>query len=425
MINPNFKSNGSYRILAKDLKVSNDPFVTGLNNHDLIVGSTCSGKTGSYVTPNILVADSSMVVVDTKGLLYRRYRRYLENKGFKVVNIDFVNMEDSAVYNMLDYIRPSVSKRSNVPYRQRDLRTIAHALLPDGMDDEAFWVESARCVLCSLIAYVMEAIDEEERNMCTVAKLYLLLNKLVRNNISDNNLKGGIPFFEELRAENENSLAVQLYDTWSNSVMAEKMWVSICQFISVALEPFIYDDMKDIFEGKSTLDLAQLGREKTVLFVNISDSSRDMDAVINVFYQQLFQTLMNEADHREDGRLRVPVRIIMDDFGANFSIPDFDKLISVIRSRQIYVSIILQSISQLEGMYSVPQAKTIINNCDFKIFLGGQEPETARYIADMVGCLPETVMKLGSGEAYVIIRGEEPRRALKIAPYSMDEQMGL
>ena len=423
--NPSDPKTQSYRLLAENFRVSNDPLVTGLNNHDLIVGASCSGKTGGYVSPNILVADSSMVVVDTKGLLYRKYKRYLEKKGFHVVNIDFVNMESSAIYNMLDFIRPAVSRKSSVPFRQKDLRTISHALLPDDLDDEKFWIESARCVLTSLIAYVMEVIDEEERNMCTVAKLYLLLNQLVRQSYDEHTKCCSIPFFEELRLENEDSPAVRLYDTWRNSVAAEKMWVSICQFISVALEPFIYDDMSDMFEGKSTIDFAELGRKKTILFVNISDNNRDMDAVINVFYQQMFQVLMNEADSREDGRLQIPVRIIMDDFAANFSIPDFDKLISVIRSRQIYVSLILQSLSQLEGMYSISQAKTIINNCDFKLFLGGQEPETARYIADMVGCLPETVMKLKSNQVYIIIRGEDPQLTIKIAPYSMDNEIGI
>ena len=408
----------SYRLLAKGVRVSNNTLKTGKNNHDLIVGGSRAGKTGGYVTPNLILADSSMVVVDTKGLLCRRYSRYLKKKGFQIFNIDFVNTETSDVYNLLDFVRKVHGKNGETTYRQKDLKTIAAILVPDELDTkETFWVESARCVIISLMAYVLEAMEEAERNMVTVTKLYLLMCANSKSNT--------VSFFEELRDENPESFAVAMYDTYQADFEAEKMWASIKQFVSIALEPFMYDEVKPMFDGKSALDFADLGRKKSILFVNISDTDRSMYSVVNIFYQQLFQSLCNEADSRTDGRLQIPVRIIMDDFASNFNIPDFDKIISVICSRQIFVSLILQSISQLDGMYKTADAKTIINNCDFKVFFGGQDPDTARFIGDMAGCVPEKVTKMRADDVCILERGEEIRFAKKIAPYSMDAQMNI
>ncbi|MCR4686740.1 MAG: type IV secretory system conjugative DNA transfer family protein [Lachnospiraceae bacterium] len=412
----------SYRLLAKGVRVSNNSIKTQKNNHDLIVGGSCAGKTGGYVTPNLLIADSSMVVVDTKGLLCKKYSNYLKKKGFRIVNIDFVNTENSDIYNMLDFVRRVHKEDGKVSYRQTDLKRIAKLLAPDEMDEkETFWVEAARAVIISLMAYALEAMEESEVNMVTVAKMYLLI--CADGGKSSNN--GTISFFEELRSENPDSFAVAMYDTYKADFAAEKMWASIRQFVSIALEPFMYDELKQMFNGKSALNFSDLGREKTILFVNISDTDRSMYSVVNVFYQQMFQCLCNEADGREDGRLQVPVRIIMDDFASNFNIPDFDKIISVIRSRQIFVSLILQSISQLDGMYKASNAKTIINNCDFKVFFGGQDPETAKFIGDIAGCVPEKVTKMGADDVCILERGEEMKFAKKIPPYSMDAQMDV
>ena len=415
-------TNESYRLLAKDVRVSNDSIATCKNNHDLIVGASCAGKTGGYVTPNILLADSSMVVVDTKGLLYNRYHAYLKKRGFRVVNVDFVDTENSAVYNMLDFVRKAKFKGKKDAYRQLDLKRIANVLVPDNLDeDEKFWVDSARALIISLMAYTMEAVDEADRNMVTVAKLFLLIcseSREIQNT-------GKISFFENLREENPDSFAVTMYDSLCGIFSVDKTWGCIKQFASVALEPFLYDDLKVMFDGKSTLNFADLGRKKIILFVNISDTDRSMYSVVNVFYQQLFQTLCDEANGMKYGRLPVPVRIIMDDFAANFMIPDFDKLISVIRSRQIFVSIILQSISQLDGMYQTSAAKTIINNCDFKVFFGGQDPDTVRYISDMANCVPEKVSKMKDDDVCILVRGEEMKFAKKIEPYSMDAEKGI
>lgn len=417
------------RILADGYEVSNDAFATRLNGNDLIVGSSGAGKTGSYVTPNLIRAEHSLVVADTKGLLCRKYRQYLEDKGFRVVNIDFVHTERSATYNILDgveWYKADIKSGQGTlvkkgMYRQKDLKKIGRILIPEETEkNERFWPDAARSVIISLMAYVLEVLDVKERHMGSVMRLYQALTEEVAFNYTDKAWQG-VSFFEELDAEDPDSFAVRMYKMYKGNFKAEKCWSSIIQFVANALEPFTYSELRPLYEGRSTLDLADLGREKTVLFVNISDTDRSMDQIINVFYTQLFQALCSEADAQYDGRLKVPVRIILDDFASNVFIPDFDKIISTIRSRQISASIILQSLSQLEGMYDKADADTIINNCDHKMFFGGQEPDTAKYLADMVGCLPESIMNMDFNRVWIIERGSAPRQFDIIAPYSMDK----
>ena len=427
-------ASASSRILAKDYRISNDGRRTGLNGNDLIVGASGAGKTGGYVTPNLLTVDHSMVVADTKGQLHRKY---LENKGFRVLCIDFVNSERSATYNMLDFVswyeepvkNEDGSESARRMYRQKDLKKIANALISDrdACNGDVFWTNSARTVLVSLMAYVMEAVKPADRHMGTVAEFFQQMVQEVveyQNSTSDNKKAWqGVSFFKSLEAEDPDSFAVKMYKMYAGNFPADKCWASIVQFVANALEVFNYREVRPLLCGKSALDLADLGREKTILFVNISDTDRSMDAVVNVFYTQLLQVLCEAADKREDGQLEVPVRIILDDFAANVYIPDFDKIISVIRSRRVSVSVILQSLSQLDGMYKDGKAKTIVSNCDCKVFLGGQEPGTAKSIADMAGRLPETIMNMESDQVLVFVRGRQPEMLEKVPPYSMDEMM--
>jgi type IV secretion system protein VirD4 len=173
--------------------------------------------------------------------------------------------------------------------------------------------------------------------------------------------------------------------------------------------------------GGNSFNIADLGREKTVLFINVSDTDRAFDSIVNIFYTQALQVLCAEADSKADGRLAVPVRMILDDFAASARIPDFDKLMSVIRSREISVSIILQSLSQLDTLYDRAMSLTIINNCDNILYLGGKDMETANFVANFAGKTPEAILSMERDKAYLIRTGEKARLVQKIAPYSTVE----
>ena len=415
------------RILAKNFEVSEDTFSSGLNGNDIVCASPGAGKTGGYVAPNILTCDHSMVIADTKGLLIKKYGPYLKKKGFKVVCLDFVHPERSEKYNFLDQIRREIKwekkKDGNlqeiVKYSQQDIRELVKLLIADGKDEDPFWEEAARTVLTAIIAYVIEEAPGREQNMESVILVFEAMSAAFAS--SDEGKFNGISFFEELGKTKPNSFAYRTYKRFVNTFKAERTWASIAQFVSNGIDIFSFDELAPFTKSRSSIDLNELGRKKTALFVNVSDNKRMMDPLVNVFYTQLFQILMSQADENTDGRLEVPVRIFLDDFATNVFIPDFDKIVSTIRSRQITVSIILQDVSQLDGRYPGGLAKTILAGCDHKIFIGSQELDSAKYITEFADCTVESVLTLPRGKAWLLERGSKPVLCDAVEPYSMDK----
>lgn len=391
------------RILGKDIFVSNETRQTGLNNNDLIVGVSGSGKTGGYVIPNIAQCNESMIVADTKGLLYKRFYAKLRKAGYEVLLIDFKDFENSCSYNPLDYIRPGMKPGS---WCEQDIITIAEVLVPAFDKREPFWEMSARMVVACLIAFVKEALPKREQNLCSVCRLTRVLGT-----------REGAMIFSELQAALPDSIAVRRYKDLMKVKDADKTWACIQQFVSVALELFGMEEADNMFAGGSEFRIAELGERKTAVFVNVSDTDRAFDRIINVFYTQVLHELCNVADKTKEGRLKVPVRFILDDFATNAYIPDFDKIISVIRSREIAVSLILQSISQLETLYTPAQAQTIINGCDHLLYLGGQDVQTANFIGTKANKTADTILSMKLDDAYLFSRGERPKMIEKVPPY--------
>jgi len=163
--------------------------------------------------------------------------------------------------------------------------------------------------------------------------------------------------------------------------------------------------------------MTSLGRKKVALFVNVSDHDISYGMLSNILYSQLMQVLLDEADKQRDGRLKVSVRFILDDFGASSAIPYFDNLMSIIRSRGISCSIILQSLSQLRSMYSESSATCIINNCDTILFLSTNDLKTAEFIGNRINMTPHSVLSLPSNKAILIMRGKQPQIVNKIVPH--------
>lgn len=395
------------RILAENISVSNDTRVTGLNNNDIIIGSSGSGKTGGYVIPNIRNISGSLVVSDTKGQLERLFKDELIGKGYIVKTLDLVNPLRSDGYNPLKGIR----KYANGKYREQDILTLANTIMPQLDRHEPFWEKAAAGYLAFLIAYAMEVLDSEEQTMTSICKLH---HTFIR--------PGGSLSFLQWAERNPDTFAARKYREINSSSNAEKMWSSIMEFANRALEPYEFEEARRIFENPDCFDIRSLGREKTVLFLNVSDTDRTFDHLVNVFYTQALQLLCSEADAESDGRLKVPVRIIMDDFAASARIPDFDKVISVIRSRDISVSLILQSMTQLESMYTHAEAMTIVNNCDHILYLGSQDIETAEFIAYRAYKTPETIMCMPRTEAILLTSGEKAVTVRKMKPYSILEE---
>ncbi|MCH5193289.1 MAG: type IV secretory system conjugative DNA transfer family protein [Oscillospiraceae bacterium] len=397
------------RILAKDVYVSNDTKITGLNNNDMIIGSSGSGKTGGYVIPNLQNITGSVIVSDTKGQLRRMFENELRDKGYDVYCLDFVDPLNSCGYNPLAGIR----QYKNGKYREQDILSLANTIMPSLDSREPFWEKAAAGFIAFLIAFCLEALPEEEHTMKYVCDIYNMFIK-----------PGGDLSFVQWTEEHPDSFASIKYNQIKSIMAADKMWSSIQEFVNRALEPFSFEEAKHIFNNPDTLDIASLGRKKTVLFLNTSDTDRTFDDLVNTFHTQALQILCSVADANPDGRLEIPVRIIMDDFAAGTRIPDFDKVISVIRSRDISVSLILQSMTQLESMYNKAEALTIINNCDHILYLGCQDIETAEFIGTRAFKTVDNVLCLDRDKAILITKGEKAKIVDKIMPYSTMDKAG-
>ena len=390
----------TFRILAQDAMQCNDTWKTGLNNNDLIIGPPGAGKTRNYVKPNLMQCNESVIVTDTKSSLLGEVGPLLEKHGFKVINVDFTDMLCSYGYNPLDYIRYDKERQK---YSEQDIVSITACLVPIEDPRQAIWEQHARQYLSALIAYVMEAMPPEEHTLKSVMDLFTEMN--------DSGFKR---LFEELGEQRPDSFAWTRYKMFRGTKNVEKMHESIRGIISQKLDLLTFDGPLQMYTRPDKVDFSALGREKTAVFLNVSDTDRSVDRLVNLFYTQALQALCNSADKDyPDHRLPVPVRIILDDFAANAEIPDFDKITSVIRSREIYVSIILQSLSQLNAIYGEHRAQTIVNNCDNWLYLGGQDVETAKYIAFKANKTADTILNLPLGDAYLFTRGSKSRKVHK------------
>ena len=397
------KRRDTYRILAKDKWINNNTWVTGINNNDLIIGVSGSGKTRGYVKPNLMCASESIIVADTKGTLFREFGSSLEKEGYQVWMLDFVDMVESPMgYNPLSAIRYDEETDS---YNEQDIMMIAAAVCPIETGKEPYWDYATRMQVEAMIAYVMEALPEREHHFGSVAKVASLLGSDVLQRM-----------FQEWEAVKPDSVAVRKWRMFEKGKEAKTTQSCIQLIIAEKLNDFITAGAMKFAQHPLQIDFAELGRKKTAVFLNVSDMDRSQDKFLNLVYTQAFHTLCRSADKDYgDGRLKVPVRIILDDFAANTVIPDFDKIISVIRSREIYVSIILQSITQLNSMYGTEKARTIINNCDNCLYLGGQDVETARYISIKLNRPINTILDMPVNEAYLFTRGQKPCRVEKLS----------
>ena len=353
--------------------------------------------------PNLQNAEGSIVVSDTKGQLYRLMKNHLEKMGYKVCCLDLVNPQNSCGYNPLSAIR----KHQNGKVFEQDILTLANTIVPELDKHEPFWSLAAAGYIAFLVAYCLEALEPKLHNLISVCCLH---DMFIRPN-------GDLAFAEFFEAH-PDSFTARKYNKVSSIRNVEKTWNCICEFANRALEPFDFHEAETIFSGENSFDIEHLGKEKIALFINTSDTNRTFDNIANLFYTQTLQLLCSQADKNKTGRLDVPVRIIMDDFASGARIPDFDKIISVIRSRDISVSIIIQSLSQLESLYSHSEAITIINNCDHILYMGSRDVETAGFIAYHLQRTPETVLSLPRDKMILLQSGEQGRIVEKIKPYS-------
>lgn len=393
------------RILADGHTVCNDAWQTGLNNNDIIIGPSGAGKTRGYVKPNILQTamqgNESMVITDTKGQLCRELDGTLRQHGYNIIELNLADCSRSRHgYNPLEFIRYD---RTTDSYNTQDIMSIATTLTPLECYD-TFWDLYARQFLAAMISYVLECLPRREHNLNTVMKLF-----------HETGGKNFDKLFGELCEIAPDSFAATQYKMFRLSRGADKMYSSVLGILGEKLAVFAVKGVSRLFTNPNRVRFHDLANKKTAVFLNISDTDRSMDRIAAVFYTQALQNLCNYADRQPGGRLPVPVRFYLDDFAAaaDCCIPDFDKIISVIRSREISVSVIIQSLSQLEASYGRPKAMTILNNADHLLYLGGQDVDTARYIATKADKATGTILNMPLDRAYLFTRGAKPEQVSK------------
>ena len=398
-----FEGNPDYRRLGKDFFVLNDTHVTKLNNNDLIVGASGRGKTTGYVDPLLDQKCSSFIVTDTKDVLYDNHAEDLKAAGYKVLKLDMVNSRNSCSYNPLDFIGYN---EETGRYNEQDIVTLSEMLCPTDSEDEVFFFLFAQMFISALIGFLLETTDKVDHDFKNLVMLYTACC----------NMSTMDSLFTELQQKNPMSFAARRYNMFKSVGKAEKCYSSIMMFVANAFNGFDCSETDYIFNNSSSFTFEELANSKTALFINVSDSDRSMDKIVNILYAQAFKGLISYADSLPEKRLPVPIRLVLDDFATNTVIPKFSKLISVIRSREISVSVILQNLSQLHEIYSEPESNTIISNCDHMLFLGTTDVSTAKIIGEKMNAPYYKILNMPLDYAYVFESGNE-KGGIKVDKY--------
>ncbi len=374
------------------------------NKNILVIGGSGSGKTRFFVKPSIMQMHSSYVITDPKGQLLtetgkmllhgapkldengkpvrdRRGRIIYEPYRIKVLNT--INFSKSMKYNPLAYVRS-----------EKDILKLVNVIIANTKGDgekssEDFWVKAERLLYCALIGYIWYEAEPEERNFITLLDL---LNACEARE-DDETYKSPVDIlFDDLAKKQPEHFAVKQYVKFK--MAAGKTLKSILVSCGARLAPFDIKELRDIMT-EDELELDTMGDRKTALFLIMSDTDTTFNFVIAMLQSQLFNLLCDKADDFYNGRLPVHVRCLLDEFANIGQIPNFDKLIATIRSREISASIILQSQSQLKTIYR-DAADTIVGNCDSTLFLGGKEKGTLKEISELLG--KETIDSLSQSE---------------------------
>ena len=342
------------------------------NKNILVIGGSGSGKTRFFCKPSLLQGHSSYVCTDPKGTLLPEIGGFLERQKYRIKCLNLINFKKSMRYNPLAYIRS-----------EKDILKLVNALIMNtkGEGDksgEDFWVKAERLYYSALIGYIWYEAPEEEKNFIT------LLDLINASEAREDDEEYQSPvdlLFAQLEEKDPDHFAVKQYRKFK--MAAGKTLKSILISCGARLAPFDIKELRDLMETDE-LELDTLGDSKSALFVIISDTDSTFNFVAALMYSQLFNLLCDKADDFYGGRLPVHVRLILDEFANIGQIPNFDKLIATIRSREISASIILQSQSQLKAIYK-DNADTIVGNCDSTLFLGGKEKSTLKEISELLG----------------------------------------
>lgn len=359
------------KILTQNVKLGLDGKKHRRNLNVMVVGGSGTGKTRFYCKPNIMQCNTSFVVLDPKGENLRDTGNLLKSKGYEIKVLNLIDMDKSNCYNPFVYIR-------NDNDVQRLVTNLIKATgIKGAQTNDPFW-DTAASMLLSAIIYLLkyEAIPEEQ-NFSMVMEL--ILAGAIDEDTEEPSLLDKL--FNELEAKNPNHIALKYYHSYHSG--AAKTLESIQVTLAAKLEKFNIDTVARL-TNTDDLELSKLGEKKIALFAIIPDNDTSFNFIVSILYTQLFQQLFQVADNKYKGSLPIHVHFVMDEFANVFLPDDFDKILSVMRSRNVSVSIILQNLAQLKALFQ-KQWESIIGNCDEFLFLGGNELSTDEYVSKILG----------------------------------------
>ena len=373
---------------------------TARNKNVLVVGGSGSGKTRFFIKPNLMQLHSSYVVTDPKGSIVVECGKLLQRNQYKIKILNTINFKKSHHYNPFAYL-----------HSEKDILKLVTTLIAntqgDGKSGDDFWRKAETLLYTALIGYIYYEAPVEEQNFATLIEMINTME--VRED--DEDFKNPVDLmFEELAKREPHHFAVRQYAKYR--LAAGKTAKSILISCGARLAPFDIQELREI-TAYDELELDTLGDRKTALFIIISDTDDTFNFLASMIYTQLFNLLCDKADDVYGGRLPVHVRCLIDECANIGQIPNLEKLMATIRSREISACLVLQAQSQLKALYK-DNADTIIGNCDSSIFLGGKEPGTLKELNQALG--KETIDTFNTGES----RGREVSHSLNYQKLGKD-----
>lgn len=360
------------KILSQNVRIGLEGKKHRRNLNTIVIGGSGAGKTRFYGKPNIMQCNTSFVILDPKGEILRDTGYLLEKESYVIKIVDLINMDKSHCYNPFEYI-----------YDDKDVLKLITNLIrnttPKGSQTmDPFWEKSETALLEALCLFLLHEAPKEEQNFTMVMEMIAAAE--VREDDEDY-VSPLDRLFNDLERQKPMSLAVKQYNIYKQA--AGKTAKSILISVGVRLAAFNLDSIASM-TSTDELELEKVGERKTAIFAVIPDNDSTFNFLVGMLYTQLFQTLYYQADIVHCGELPVPVHFLMDEF-ANVALPDeFDKLLSTMRSRQIFVSIIIQNLAQIKALYK-DAWESIVGNCDELYYLGGNEQSTHKFVSEYLG----------------------------------------
>lgn len=384
-------------ILGENCCYSVDSKETGLNNNVIVCGGSGSGKTMSISEPRLLeTKTSSIIAVVTKRRIVNKYIPLFEERGYEILDLNFVDPDKSTCcYDPLQYVK----SYSDITFLAKSI--IKANKQKDNSNADPYWDEAAISLLSAEIAYIM--MTKENATFVDVLEVNDSLtlddgSGTIQTSLDDN--------FDYIAAENPSCFAISCWRTFKQ--LPVKTAACVFSTLNSTIDTVFSPEIRKMIESEKKVNFEQMGNKRTILFVTTSAVNSALHSFVNMFYAQAFKQLFEYAENCPDGVLPVPVHVLCDDFATGGEILNFPEFISIFREKGISVTLLLQSESQLNQMYGTDNSVTIINNCDTYIYLGGMDLRTAQNVSVRLNSPLDEVLYMPIGQEILFRRGQRP-----------------